>query len=87
LSLENANPENILNACLNAWKTEAKVFLFVHFLHENTFFPVLCYTFTHISFKALDFLYFRPLFYGNVKITIYNFQLCISNVLKIIAII
>ena len=32
-------------------------FLFVNFLLENTFFPILC-RFTHISFQALCFLYF-----------------------------
>ena len=37
------------------------IILFVIFLLVNTFFLILC-RFTHISFKALDFLYFIPLF-------------------------
>ena len=39
-------------------------FLFVHFLLVNTFFSILC-RHAHISFKALDFLDFISLFYGN----------------------
>ena len=35
------------------------IILFVHFLLENTFFPII-WRFTDISFQALDFLYFTP---------------------------
>ena len=50
-------------------------FLFVHFLLLNTFFPIFC-RFTHISFQALDFLYFIPFLYGNIVTAVY---LCIIN--------
>ena len=42
------------------------IILFVHFLLLNTYFPILN-GLTHVSFWALYFHYFKPLFNGNTS--------------------
>ena len=59
-----ANERHRVRQRASAFHDSLVSFLFVHFLLVKTFFPILC-RFTHISFKALDFLYF--LFHGNNK--------------------
>ena len=53
------------------------IILFLHFFLVNTLFPILC-RFTHVSFQALDFLYFIPLLNGN-NITVKNTKYDNSN--------
>ena len=61
-----ANERHRVRQRASAFHDSLVSFLFVHFLLVKTFFPIL-FRFTHISFKALDFLYFIPLFHGNNK--------------------